>query len=361
MNKKIINEVIWLRVVACISVVLGHSLITTNTILYEDVDSFGKKIVYLILMATYFATPVFIFISEFLLAKKYSNGLPPNFIKKRAKYLLVPYLFMSVVYGFVNADSLNPQSIMMTIIRNILLAESTVYFILIIFQFYFLHIVFYKKLNKWKPLTVISSTLLLNILYLSFFHFVNAPENEIASYIWRRGHWLLFVAWIFYFVMGFYIGKYFNKVKKKLHSKKVAISLAFSTTCLLILVITNKYFDLIHTVSSKRIDILIYTASVILLVFSLSTFIKRTPNFIITISNYSFSIYLLHKVFLAVFEAFNLNYFNPILHVVLAFLFSFFSSILISYLLNLGSFGKYLVGQNQQLKKDFKNERKLAG
>lgn len=351
MSKPIIGEIVWLRTIACISVVFGHTLLSASNVFYGDADPFGKNIIYLLLLASYFGTPAFIFMSEFLIAKNYSNHIPSGFVKKRAKFLLLPYLFMSIVYGFVNAESFTFNAIFTKTLRSIFLAESTVYFIIIIFQFYILHKLLYKKLNKWNPKTVLLTTFMINVLYLSFFHFTSTPENEVASYIWRRGHWLLFIAWLFYFSLGYYASKYFETLKTKLNSSMIFWKLLTLSMALFFIIVFNKYFNIISTVSSKRIDMILYTACIILLIFSLANFIKKTPNFMIIFSNYSFSIYLIHKIFLSFFESFNfVSEMNIILYIVLALTLSIIGSMAVSYLFNLFKIGKLFVGQNKQLK-----------
>lgn len=354
MQKNIISEAVWLRAIACLIVVLCHSMETASTVLLLDESpdvARTKSILYIFYMATFFATPAFVFLSEFLISKKYSTQIPVGFIKKRIKYLLYPYLFMSVVYAFTDNDSLTLKSVAIESLRNIFLGESTVYFVLIIFQFYFLHLLFYKKLARWKPKVVLITTLGVNIGYLAIFNFLNSPNNTIAAYLWGRGHWVIFIGWIFYFALGYYAGKHYYYLKAKLNTKPALIILIFTSVAFLMIVLVTKYFKIIDAVSSKRIDIVFYTISIILLIFSVSTFINRTPRIIIMLSNYSFSIYLLHKVFLRLFEILDIfEEMNIVAFIVFTFILSLGVSIITSYLINITWFGKYLVGQNQQIK-----------
>ena len=56
--------------------------------------------------------------------------------------------------------------------------------------------------------------------------------------------------------------------------------------------------DILDVVSSKRVDMLLYTAAVILAVLLVTYQWGRAPRFVLFISKYSFNIYLLHALFL---------------------------------------------------------------
>lgn len=357
MKKELVSEIVWMRAIACIAVVVGHS-IQAGFDHYFSPDStptMTQNILILVLLAMYFATPTFVFLSEFLISKKYFNHIPEGFIKKRAKYLLVPYIFMGFVYGIIESPELTIQTIFVESLKNIFLGDFTVYFILIIFQFYFLHVLLHKKLNKWSPKVVLPITFLINAIYLAFFNFTEPTNNPIAIYIWKTGHWLPFIGWLFYFSLGYYCGKHYNALLKYL--KKRTIPLVLITIASFFIVVINKYFGIIEAISSKRIDILLYTICIILLIFHLASYINKTPKLLIILGNYSFSIYLLHKIFLHYFQP--LPNMNMVLYIITSFIFSFGLSILTSYILNKFSFGKYLVGQNALIKLNRNKERKL--
>src|SRR5699024_8196551 len=137
-NQGLINEVFWLRCIACLAVTFGHS-IGNGYILYTDTTIYHVG-AYILHMGILFAVPVFVFISELLLANKYIKKVPKGFMKKRVRILLLPYLFMSTVYALLNLETWTLQGIVSAVLGSVFLGKSAVYFILIIFQFYFLHI-----------------------------------------------------------------------------------------------------------------------------------------------------------------------------------------------------------------------------
>lgn len=66
------------------------------------------------------------------------------------------------------------------------------------------------------------------------------------------------------------------------------------------LVVTVSYVGEIGMISSKRPDIMLYSTSMIFLCFHLFSKMKHVPKIMMFISNYSFSIYLLHAYFMII-------------------------------------------------------------
>lgn len=345
-NKGLVNEVFWLRTIACIAVTFGHGLQIGYSHYTEP--TIYNVISYLIYMFVLFGVPVFVFISEFLLSNKYSIQIPPGFFKKRLKILVIPYIFMSIIYAFFDADTLNVKNVLVEAGKNIFLGHSTVYFVIIIFQFYVLHILLRRYLNQWSPKSVIFISFLVNIAYLSVFNFIESPNHPYAIYFWDIGYYLFFVSWIFYFVLGYYSGKFYQETLVFLRRYKRIIYLMPVITfgCMLLM---NKYF--LITQNSKRVDMLLFAASMILFILYLASNLKKTPKVIMLISNYSFSIFLLNEFFFLIIQQIQPpSYLNILSYSIVAFFLSLGCSIILSYLLNKFTFGKYFVGQTMKFK-----------
>lgn len=291
-----------------------------------------------------YATPIFVFISEFLFARSYPDGLPKGFFKKRVKLLLLPYVSMGILFAIVfNNDSLT--SIIVNSVFNIFFGNFVAYFILIIFQFYILHYLLHKKLKIWNPKKVLIWSFIITISYIGFFNFTTYPDALWAEYIWKRGHWLLVIGWLFYFFLGYYVGVYYEKVKEFL-SKYTALIFGFFFISLAFL-ITMHITGALDITSSKRIDIVLYTTSVIFLIMWFSSLLKTVPRVILFISNYSFNIFLLHRFTVSIIGPLSSN---DILNILLLFIIGVPSSIAMAYLINLLPFGKYIVGQPYKIK-----------
>src|SRR5699024_6184092 len=151
-------------------------------------------------------------------------------------------------------------------------------------------------------------------VYLSIFNFVPTPDNNL-SYLWSRGYWIPAFGWIFYFVLGYYSGIYYEKLLIKLHEYKLLVFLAPILT--FVFVIMMRYYELPAASSSKRIDVLFYTISIIYLIIYLTSKIENTPIIVIFISNYSFSIYLLHKILIDSVDKITTNIY---MHIMLTFI-----------------------------------------
>ncbi|MEC1072274.1 acyltransferase family protein [Priestia megaterium] len=353
-NKGLINEFFWLRCVACLAVVMGHSFQSSYNCYIQSEDQINSLYIdlyHVLYLGILFGTPVFVFISEFLLSKRYPVNVPAGFIKKRLKFLFIPYVFMSIMYALTEMSEWTIRDFIIESSKNIFLGDSTLYFILIIFQFYFLHLFFNKHLNRLSPKKVIPIAFLINILYLSIFNFFSPPNLPYANYLWKVGYWVPFVGWIFYFILGYYCGKNYRQCLTFLHKYKILVIGMPMFSFSIVLVLSK--FVVIMPWSSKRIDMILYSTSVILFIIYISSRIKEVPKTVMFISRYSFSIYLLHQFFLMLFPYVKLPVFlNMISYILCVFVLSISLSIITSYLLNKFSFGQYVVGTVKNFKKD---------
>ncbi|WP_176541140.1 MULTISPECIES: acyltransferase family protein [unclassified Bacillus (in: firmicutes)] len=345
MPKKLINEIFLMRSIACLSILLLHSLARA----YED-ENYMVNLVRLLLT---FGTPTFIFISEFILARSYPQELPANFWSKRIKFIMVPYVLFGTFYAFLKAFEQSGSfgnnfmgSFGQLLWRHILLGDYHGYFILVIFQFYLLHYFFHNNLKRWKPSLVMGGALLINLLYLGFFNFVKPYPTEIGVYIWEKLYWIPFFGWLFYFTLAYYCGRnflYFIGFLNK-YSKMVIVSpIIIGLICL-----SLYHSKLIYSISSKRVDMIFFTTSMILLIYYIATKISIVPKFFVWISQYSFGIYLIHPVFLALMHvAFRKlsNEIQPLLLTGLYFICSLLLSIACTFVLNKIPYGYYFAGK----------------
>lgn len=342
MKKKLVNEIFWLRALACLAVVTIHSIQKGIDYYFTGENTPMVYFLHLFYAAALFGTPSFVFISEFLLAKAYPSGVPKGFLKKRVKFLITPFIFMGIIYTFFELGaSITLKSFIVESLKNILIGDYVAWFILLILQFYLLHMFVPKYLEKASPKVILPVSLIVNVLYLSFFKFVQ-PIQAIPfhDYIWERGYWLLAIGWIFYFTLGYYIGKDFEAFKLWLNRNgKIILLFAVVAYCM---VVGLKLVGILPDSSSKRPDIPIYTTAIICLIFYLTGKIKLAPSFIVLISNYSFNIYLLHMMFLYTIKP--LPHMNMITYTLYLLILSITGSIILATVINKLPFGKYLVG-----------------
>ncbi|WP_223591794.1 acyltransferase family protein [Neobacillus bataviensis] len=345
MPKKLINEIFLLRSISCLSILLLHSLARA----YAD----ENHTINLLRVLLTFGTPTFIFISEFILARSYPHELPAHFWSKRLKYIMVPYILFGTFYALLKAFEASISSgnnlagsFGHFLWRHLLLGDYHGYFILVIFQFYLLHFFFHKYLKMWKPPLVMGIALLINVAYLGFFNFVKPYPTDIGVYIWEKFYWIPFFGWLFYFTLAYYCGRNFSLFISFLNknAKWIIISpLLIGSICLYL-------FDsqIISSISSKRVDMVFFTTSMILLIYYIATKISKVPKIFVWISQYSFGIYLIHPVFLAVmYLVYNRLSFE--VYPSLMTLFYFIGSLLLScattFVLNKIPYGIYFAGK----------------
>lgn len=348
----LIKEIFWLRCFACLAVTLLHAIHHGQQV-YIDTTKI-HTVSYLLYISVLFGVPVFVYITEFLLSKNYPHKVPDEFFRKRLKVLLLPYLFMNTVYAFINLETWVIQDFIIRLSQNVFLGLSSIYFILIIFQFYILHILFSKYLNQISAKVVLPIAFLINFLYLSIFNFVEPPKNYLTDYIWNTGYWLPFIGWIFYFVLGYYSAKNYKTILNIMQSKRVTLFiglLLFTIISLIVLLLMNRHFLLDY--NSKRVGMLLYATSIIAPITYLSTCFKKVPKIVTIISNYSFTIFLMNWFYLTLLSYIQPPAFLNILsYSILMFIVTILLCIATGYIFNQIKFGKYLVGQVRTYRND---------
>lgn len=290
-----IREVFFLRAIACLSIVLGHSISSSlNWYPFLDAESGRTLSVWrTVTELLLFGTPMFVFISALVLSHAYPQGTPKGFLVKRTKYILVPYVIMGVFYAALAcAIEGSFGTLLVKIWQNIVLGQFHGYFILIIFQFYLLHIGFHRVVKAIPFRRLLPYSLLVNAGYLL-----------IVALLWKKVQlpvsvwWLPFFAWIFYYVLACHVGQNLDWYRRKLgpYSLYLLLGSAASGAAVLLSARTGLF-----PFGSKRVDVLVYTVLLGFLIFALASRAKFVPRWLETVSSYSFGIYWLHVFFIAV-------------------------------------------------------------
>jgi probable poly-beta-1,6-N-acetyl-D-glucosamine export protein len=293
-NKRVLNEVFLLRSLACLSIVLLHSM----TRIYENEEG----IISLLKLFLSFGTPAFILISELVLAHAYPLQSPHGFLAKRVKYILVPFACFAVIYAlqatFTGVGSGTMAELGTNVLSNLFLGTFPGYFVLIIFQFYVLHLFFQRQVfPRFRPAAVLAGTGAVQLGYLAVFNFVPVPEAAWGAVAWDR-YIMLFPGWIFYFAFAYYCGRNYEAFIARLRRYQ---ALVFSgTAASILLLFVSHEAGWIADVSSKRVDMIPFTIFLVLTIVLMSSYLKRIPSFFIAISRYSFGIYLVHTLVYAV-------------------------------------------------------------
>ena len=331
------SVIFWMRALACLSIVLIHAITTT----FIQSDNIGKgtliRVIQLLLM---FSTPLFVFISEFLLAKNYHTSIKKGFFKDMLLFLGIPYVCINIGISYFYFKPKTFTEFLGFLESTMFHGAAVTYFIVIILQFYILHFLFSKYLVNRNPILMVLFSVLFATVYWGIRQFIPQPESPILAWFWDREGWMLFLGWLSYFILGFYTGIYYEKLMANI--KKYTWLILLGTLLSTAFLIFNYVSGVSTWVESKRFDIPIYVTMIILLFFLFSAYFKYVPKFIIFISNYSFCIYLLHYFF--VNQLGLLREDSAIRNIVFTFIITVTVSICLAYLINQFKWGKYIIG-----------------
>lgn len=342
-KKEYIQEVSLVRVAACLSIVLLHSIkFTVGFELAEGATS-SDYILLTVAGILSFGTPAFVFISELLLSHSYPDNVPKNFYKKRVNLILIPFVCMAIFYAIIsNYDNLSqlPFSVMLNLLGN-----YHGWFVLVIFQFYVLHQLFTKFLSKVSSKLILLVSLIINIAYLSIFNFIKpTSSNGFIVFLWDRGYWVPLFGWIFYFCLAYYCGRNYGDFLLAIKRSKIVISFfVFSSLALVIFINSFNVFGF----GSKRVDMIPLTISLILLLFLLASKFNIRSKTLSLINNCSFGIYLIHYFYLMLYSKV-IDFIAYIGYWKIPFLFItvLVSSIITVIITNIFPFGKFILGKS---------------
>jgi membrane-bound acyltransferase YfiQ involved in biofilm formation len=288
-----------------------------------------------------FGTPTFVFISELILSRSYPDRLPGSFFKKRVLPILLPFVFISFFNSFVPNYN-NIPLLLKDFTYNLLGSIHGPWFILVILQFYILHRLFIKYLSKVSAPIILTGSFIINLAYLAFFN-LSSPPNDSVVYLWEGGYWVPCIGWLFYFALAYYCGKNYQRFIQMLKAHPVIV-LTTPVIALGIVLYVNT-FD-VMPYGSKRMDMVVFTVTMILALFLAFTRLKRQPAILGFVSKYSFGIYLLHFFFMrATNKALGVvGIYLGGYGVAMLFISSVIASIVTVHIVNKHPLGKYLVG-----------------
>lgn len=280
----------------CLSIVVTHSI--SNYLQNVEVDqaAYDQYILW-IRFALLCSTPIFILLSETLLSKNYPTGLKKGFFLKRIKYILIPYVLIGVIVSYRGSER-DLSSFLEVAFQKVVLGQWYGFFVIVIFQFYILHWLIGKYLARVNPIGPILISFAISFAHVyGFVHIESYQELILTDYpLWYKTHIFM---WLFYFVVAFYIGQYYEQLIAFL-TDKIWVPILMSLTSFGI--IMYNYLEMDYTrISSERYDMLLYSVSMFFLLVALIRKFNFNNHTLIMISNFSFFIYLTHMIFLPYF------------------------------------------------------------
>lgn len=257
-----------------------------------------------------FAVPIFLFLSAALLTKNYlskDNFKILDFYKKRFLKLVPVYLIYVAIYYFYlrynNIFLLHPIKEPAKFFTSYILQGEIfyhLYFMVIIFQLYILFPIIYwltKKLKMIKLHPILSFLICFFVILL--LQFGAQKINKYYIYPYYQNTARLLIPYIMPIGLGVWIGANYNSF---INSKVIKI-LAF-----LVASISGYFFirySIYPTIQLNSLVYPIYTSSISIVLLMLSTVIlnktKVLKNILNEISKFSFTIYLIHPLFLDIF------------------------------------------------------------
>jgi len=223
------REVDYMRGVAALAVIAVH--VSMNYTRIPDVNLLALTNVF-IYIAAHFAVPVFIFISGWVLAARYTGEFSiREFYQRRAKTILIPYLFFTALYlliavegtiGFAGIPS--PERVAEALLLGT--GAYHLWFFALIIQLYLLFPLIVRGYGLFDRFGA-ALYLLLSLLFLLALW--NTGAHLMGAYVgpeWYTVLIRLFPSHLFYFVLGIHVGRHTDRFRSTLRSLSPAWVLA---------------------------------------------------------------------------------------------------------------------------------------
>lgn len=219
---------------------------------------------------------------------------------KRIKSIIAPYILWVLIYYCYYVSIGYFPFRFRDFFRYVIVGDlvSPFYFVVIITQFYLLALLFVKLLKKVKPVPLlIVSFVLMLILWRGLVPFLRVSGIcEDFKYIDR-----VFTSYLFYFVFGCIVGKYYTAFMSRIRRLGVPVTLGF---------ILLAVFDVLAYVYISRIGYtaaeiyhVIYCIGAILFTLYFCDFAarhtKKMPRFISSADRATYLVYLCHCLAIA--------------------------------------------------------------
>ena len=300
----------YLRVFAILAVITGHIIVDFYR-KYGEVGPVEWWLSNILSTLLRVSVPIFVMISgSLLLGRSYTLG---NFYKKRAVRLIPPIIFWNLVYlALYLLDGMDVQTLLWTLKARIMVDGFVAPHLWYLSMFICL-MIFVPFINKFivgdKP-TMLDLSVLVGATFPFFL--LNAVSNVASSIYGLSMNWFKIFPWfIVYFIAGYYIDNYSNKIPLKNSTLMasiivlMAIGSGLNYFAVSSLGITNECF-----IISEMSPLVFLTAIfVFLLAKKLSS--KFVANRVIsTVAEASFGMYLIHEIFNGIFFKLLPDYFS---------------------------------------------------
>jgi membrane-bound acyltransferase YfiQ involved in biofilm formation len=335
-RRRHVGEITTMRGIACLAIVTLHAL--PGWLRHQGYEHPAWADLRLLLTV---GTPTFVFLSGFVLAYAYPRSVPRGFLANRVRYILLPYLAIAAVTA-TYAGRQDLASVSGRLVE-LLLGGWHGYFVLVVLQFYVLHLVWFRLVDRLGQRTLLVASAAVNVAYLAVFNFTSAPAGAgpFLEHLWGRGHWLWLPAWLFYFALAYRCGTDVEALRAG--TRRYLGRLVAATVAVAVAAIAIRHLGVLG-VTSKRVDMVVLASLTALTLFGAAGRLRRTPWLLEQISRHSFGIYLLHILVLGQLYPWTLGPLGAAalpVNIVAALVLSGLTVALVSRL----PFGSYVVGR----------------
>lgn len=313
-----ITEIDYLRGFSIIAVIAIHTSCYFSKI--PEVNTLLKLNI-IINTLSFFAVPLFVFISGFVLNIKYRGSFSKRiFYSKRLMSVLPQYVIFSIIYLAVTITYLymqgsEQQISFLMILFKIFTASSFshLWYISLIVQLYIIY-PYIEKIhsNYFEKGSSIFFLLLVLIIQNTWNMFIAIVcDNVDNSHIELTNR--IFISHLFYFILGIHISRNYSFANYLLNnSKKWILPTICVITVLTIIISGNlingineygKYEKIPNSYSPITNSILpLYYVLIFYIIAVLSRYLTKIPkiysNFMYSLGKYSFGIYLIHPLYI---------------------------------------------------------------
>jgi len=223
------REVEYMRGIAALAVIAVH--VSMNYTRIPDVNLLALTNVF-IYIAAHFAVPVFVFISGWVLAARYTGDFSiREFYRRRAKPILLPYLVFSALYLLVAVEGTiglagvpSPERVAEALLLGT--AAYNLWFFALIIQLYLLFPLIVRGYDLFDREGAALYLLLALLFLLGLWNAGAHLAGALVAPEWYTVLIRLFPSHLFYFVAGIHVARHTDGFRSTLRSLSPAVVLA---------------------------------------------------------------------------------------------------------------------------------------
>jgi surface polysaccharide O-acyltransferase-like enzyme len=280
-----IREADFIKGVAMLGVILIH---VTATIM-EKVPANEGGIFLAINQICRFSVPVFFMLSGLFLFYRYygSEFSLAQFLRKRARFIIVPYLIWSLIYMtyswfFHQPVPHTPKDFAVKLLTG--QAYYHLYFVCVMVQFYLILPVLFWGFRRFGGLTMVALSLMLYAITVTVMPVWSAYRDNAIS---------LFPNWLFYFCLGGWMGQRVDRLRQMIDRlPKAGVSLIFGS--MVILTLTESFFY--KSYGFNNFTVTLYSIASLFIWLQLGG--RWKSSWITVLGRYSYGVYLVHPIIL---------------------------------------------------------------